>query len=172
VRFHGTVWRAHHPRWSFAPTSGEGAARFGGRFNRPGLPALYTSLRLETAWLEAQQGFPFKSQPMTVCAYEVDCDDVVDLTEATNCSALGVKPADLACAWEDFATRGKAPPSWVLADHLIAAGHAAIIVPSFASGATDNDANLVFWRWSGDPPHQVRVIDDDGRLPRNDLSWR
>jgi RES domain-containing protein len=70
------LYRAHNPRWAFAPTSGRGAALYGGRFNPAGTPALYTSMRPETAWLEAQQGFPFKPQPLTLCAYEVDCDDV------------------------------------------------------------------------------------------------
>jgi hypothetical protein len=32
--------------------------------------------------------------------------------------------------------------------------------------------NAVFWRWSHEPPHQVRVIDDAERLPRSDASWR
>jgi hypothetical protein len=27
------VYRAHNPRWSFSPHSGDGAARYGGRFN-------------------------------------------------------------------------------------------------------------------------------------------
>lgn len=74
MRFSGLVYRAHHPRWAFAADSGEGAARHGGRFNSPGRPAPCTSLRLQTAWLEAQQAFPFKAQPMTVCAYAVDCE--------------------------------------------------------------------------------------------------
>ncbi|MEJ0016938.1 MAG: RES domain-containing protein [Acetobacteraceae bacterium] len=39
------VYRAHHPRWSFEPQSGAGAARSGGRFNPVGTPALYTALR-------------------------------------------------------------------------------------------------------------------------------
>ena len=77
----GFAYRAHHPRWSFAPASGEGAARHGGRFNPVGMAALYTARRMETAWLEAQQAFPFKAQPLTLCAYEVDCADVVDLTD-------------------------------------------------------------------------------------------
>jgi RES domain-containing protein len=29
------------------------------------MAALYTSRRMETAWREAQQGFPFKAQPLT-----------------------------------------------------------------------------------------------------------
>ena len=89
MRLTGTVYRAHNPRWSFAPDLGEGAAVTGGRFNRIGLAALYTARRFETAWLEAQRAFPFKAQPMTLCAYGVDCDDVLDLADPAIRSANG-----------------------------------------------------------------------------------
>lgn len=135
------------------------------------MPALYTALRLETAWLEAQQGFPFKAQPMTIVAYAVDCDALADLTDATILQSLAITRADLACPWEDLADRGIDPPSWGLARRLFADGSAGIIVPSFAHGATADDVNLVFWSWSDAPPHQVRVIDDQGRLPKDDSSW-
>lgn len=172
MRFRGTVYRAHHPRWAFSPLSGEGAARHGGRFNPPGMPALYTACRMQTAWAEAQEAFPFKAQPMTLCAYEVDCADVLDLSNAPARSTAGVDRATLACPWEDLADRNLTPPSWDLARRLRGEGVAAIIVPSFAAGATAEDINIVFWRWGPDRPHRLRVIDDDGRLPRNDLSWR
>jgi RES domain-containing protein len=172
LRLQGTVWRAHNPAWSWLPTSGEGAARHGGRFNRVGLPALYTSRRMETAWLEAQQGFPFKAQPMLICGYDVDCDNIADLTDAATCGAFDITPADLACAWEDLALKGKTPPSWTMVDRLIAAGHWGIVVPSFAPKSTALDINVVFWQWADAPPHQVRVIDDHHRLPKNDASWR
>ncbi len=165
MRFAGLVYRAHNPRWAFAPTSGEGAARFGGRFNPKGIPALYTSLRLETAWLEAQQGFAFKPQPMTMVAYEVDCDDVADLTDP----ALR---AELGCAWEDLASRRLPVPSWQLAERLIAEGIAAAKVPCFAARARPDDLNLVFWRWSEAPPHRVHAVDAHGRLPKDDIAWR
>ena len=165
------VYRAHNPRWSWAPDSGEGAAINGGRFNPPGMATLYASLRFETAWLEAQQAFPFKAQPMTLCAYDVDCDDMLDLTDPATMAANGVEPADLTCSWKDLSTRGKLPPSWAMARRLAAAGTAGIVVPSFASGATRADINAVFWTWSADPPHRVHVIDDEGRLPRNQSSW-
>ena len=171
-RLTGAVYRAHHPRWAFDPVSGEGAARHGGRFNPVGLPALYTALRPETAWAEAQQGFAFKAQPMTLCSYDVDCADLVDLTDAGSLAALGVAAADLACAWEDLADRGQVPSTWALATRLIEAGAAGVIVPSFAYRAGPDDRNVVFWKWGDRPPHAVRVVDDHARLPHDDRSWR
>jgi len=172
VKFSGFVYRAHNPRWAFAPDSGAGAASTGGRFNPVGMPALYTSLRFETAWLEAQQAFPFKAQPMTLCAYHVDCEDVVDLTDAGTIAAYGIDPVDLSCAWSDLSSRGIRPPSWAITEQLVAAGVVGVIVPNFASGATAPDINVVFWYWAADPPHQVRVIDGARRLPRDARSWR
>ncbi|TJV36829.1 MAG: hypothetical protein E5Y18_13750, partial [Mesorhizobium sp.] len=41
MRFVGTCYRAHDPRWAFKPTSGDGASSRGARFNPKGVPALY-----------------------------------------------------------------------------------------------------------------------------------
>lgn len=172
MKLRAQVFRAHNPRWSFAPTSGDGAARHGGRFNPVGTPALYTSATPEGAWREAQQGFAFKAQPLLICAYDIDCDDVADLGDDAVRALLGVGTVELACAWEDMASRGMTPPSWHLARRLFALGTAAVVVPSFAPGALASDRNVVFWRWSDTLPHQVRVIDDHGRLPKNDRSWK
>lgn len=171
MRLKAQVYRAHHPGWAFEPHSGRGAALHGGRFNPKGRETLYTSRRPETAWLEAQQGFPFKAQPLTICAYEVDCEDVLDLCDPQERERLGVGPEDLGCAWEDLASRGRTPPSWSLALRLVEEGAAAIIVPSFAPGAGPQDINIVFWRWSDRIPHRVAVIDDERRLPRDGRSW-
>jgi RES domain-containing protein len=170
LRFSGTVFRAHNPRWSFAPTSGDGAKRHGGRFNRPGIPALYTSLHYETAWAEAQQGFPFKPQPLTICAYEVDCADVVDLTDPEERAAHTVLAEDMACPWEHLADHKIVPPSWLITDRLQAAGVAAIIVPAYAPGAA-GQRNLVFWHWADSPPHRLTLVDSERRLPRDSRSW-
>lgn len=137
----------------------------GGRFNRIGLPALYLSLRYETAVLEAAQGFPLKMQPLTIVQYELDCDDIVDLTDPAERQTWAVRPAALRCAWELLAKTGQPVPSWELADRLISNRVAGILVRSYAPNAGVRDINLVLWRWSRRRPHRVVAIDDEGRLP-------
>jgi RES domain-containing protein len=170
--FAGLVYRAHNPRWAHAPTSGAGAARYGGRFNPRGTPALYTALNPKTAWMEAQQGMPFKAQPLTLVAYRVDCERVVDLTKPSALVAIGTTPEALACPWEDLATQGETPPTWALAKRLIKEGHHGLLVRSFAPGTATTDHNLVLWRWSETQHCHIHVIDDFGRLPRDNTSWR
>lgn len=171
MRFCATCYRAHDPRWSFKPLSGEGAAIHGGRFNPKGVPALYLSLTLEGAVKEANQGFAFKIDPCVVCCYDVDCEDVVDLRTERQRRDNRITWDDIACPWFSLIAEGEAPPSWALARRLIAQGHAGILVPSFAPRAGETDANLVLWHWGARLPHQVNVYDPSGRLPRNQLSW-
>jgi RES domain-containing protein len=164
MRFRGLVYRAHNPQWSWTPLSGEGARRHGGRFNRRGIPALYTSLSPLTAIREAQPlGRPM--QPLTLCAYEVDVEPVVDALDEDQCRALGVDDSDLVCpTWEAEMLAGVVPASQVLADRLIAAGYAGMQVWSFAAGTGTEDLNLVMWKWGSERPHRVVLIDDESRL--------
>ena len=164
MRFRGLVYRAHNPQWSWSPLLGEGARRHGGRFNRRGILALYTSLSPLTAIREAQPlGRPM--QPLTLCAYEVDVEPVVDTLDEDQCRTLGVKDSDLACpAWEADMLAGRVPASQGLADRLIAAGYAGMRVRSYAVGTSMEDLNLVLWKWGSDRPQRVVLIDDEGRL--------
>ncbi len=159
--------------WAFAPLSGNGAKRYGGRFNRPKSPALYTSLDLTTAWMEAQQGFPFKAQPMTIVAYEVDCANIANLNDPDTLKTLGLTPSELACPWEDLATQKQDPPTWKLVDRLHTLGITGIQCRSFAPGCTEQNHNLILWKWADTPPNSIRVIDDGGvyqnpQIPAND----
>lgn len=171
MRFIGTAFRAHHPRWSFRPISGEGAAIHGGRFNPKGLPALYLSLELTTAIKEANQGFASKMEPYLLCSYDIDCEDIVDLGDDAGRRAEGVEESVLSAGWFAHIARRTLPPQWALVREFIAKGAAGVIVPSYAPGATAADRNLVLWRWGRDLPHKVEVFDPSGRLPKNQLSW-
>ena len=166
MRFQGRVYRAHNPQWSWTPLSGEGARRHGGRFNRRGIPALYTSLNPLTAIREAVP-LGRRMQPLTLCAYEVDTEPVFDAQNEHQRAALGVSDLDLSCpAWEAEMLEGAVPSSQALADRLIAAGYTGLLVRSFAAGAGVDDINLVLWKWGASRPSLVVLIDDERRLSR------
>lgn len=171
MRFVARCYRAHDPRWSFAPTSGAGAAITGGRFNRRGEATLYLSLDIGTVFLECTQGMANRMQPLTVCEYDVDCDPVADLRTEPAHATLGVAWTDLACGWMVFLRSGRDAPSWKVADRLRAEGHAGMLVPSFAPGARSDQINLVLWRWGPDLPASVTVYDPERRLPTDQRSW-
>lgn len=120
---------------------------------------------------EITQGFARKIEPCVLCAYEVDCENVVDLTTQDGRESASVAVADIACAWFAELAAGREPASWLIADRLMARGCAGALVPSFAPGAGVEDVNLVLWTWGPDPPHRVHVHDPSGRLPRDQLSW-
>ncbi|MCA1773858.1 MAG: RES domain-containing protein [Halomonas sp.] len=165
-QYTGLVYRGHNPRWQHAPTSGEGASRNGGRWNPVGLPALYTSERFETAWFEAQQGFPFKTQPLTLCSYEVNCGPILDLCNPDIQMRVRPHPENwMQEAWLDKKIRREPVIAWEIAEQLITMGFAGIRVPSQAKRATHRDVNIVFWQWSSHAPTKVCVIDDENRLP-------
>jgi RES domain-containing protein len=171
VRFRGLAYRAHDPRWSFKPLSGDGAAVHGGRFNAKGTPALYLALDPMTAIKEASQGFARKFEPCVLCTYEVDCEDIVDLRSDALQVAAGVAQTDMACAWFADASGRRLAASQRLAKRLIAGGAAGLLAPSFARSAKAGDANLVLWDWATRAPHRVAVFDPSGRLPKTALSW-
>lgn len=171
MRFVGTAYRGHDPKWAFAPLSGEGAAIYGARFNPKGVPALYLATTPEGAFLEATQGLAFRFKPLTLVSYEVDCTDIVDLSHEDARREAGVDLATLDCAWAEEVFGGRRPTSWNVYD-LLRGSAAGILVPSFAYGATPEMTNLVLWDWGESGPHRISVFDPDNRLPRDQASWQ
>ena len=172
MRFVGRCYRGHDPTWSFAPLSGEGAAKTGGRFNRKGKPALYLSLDIMTAVSECTLGLSQRLQPLTMCEYDVDCDPIADLRDAVGRERQGVTLADLGCAWLRHLRNRDDAPSCLVAERLEADGHVGVLIPSFVPRASEANCNLVLWRWGPDLPAKVAVFDPTGRLRKDQLSWR
>lgn len=125
-----TVYRMLVPRWASTPTSGAGAALHGGRANRPGTQALYLALEAETAVREYQQLSPLMP-PGTLVSYTVRLAPVADFQG-------GYEPGRWSDLWEEFYcdwrelwfNRRVEPPSWVLADDVIAAGAKGLLFAS------------------------------------------
>lgn len=124
-----------------------------------------------TAIGECTQGFSQRLQPLTMCEYDIDCDDIADLRDDAARATHGVTRDEIACSWLADLRAGRDAPSWLVVDRLNKAGSSGILVPSFVPGATADNVNIVLWRWGPDLPHQVIAFDPSGRLPKNQLSW-
>lgn len=165
MRFSGICYRAIDPRWSFAPTSGDGAAIRGARFNPKGVPALYLATTTGGAIAEATQGFAFRFHPLTLCSYDVDCEDIVDLSSEAARDEAGIGYDTLACPWAQSIADGKKPVSWSLHGRF-KSGFSGLLTPSFANRAPEGALNLVLWKWQDSPPNKVSIFDPDNRLPK------
>jgi RES domain-containing protein len=160
------AYRAHDPRWSWQPLSGRGAAISGGRFNVKGQEALYLALSPITALAECTQGFANRMLPLTLCEYDIDCADIIDLTDPAMRSAEGVAYEDMASAWLTFQRAGKVAPSQAVARVLMKKGYSGALVPSFVPGIAEGATNLVLWRWGDRALNRVAVFDPEKRLGR------
>lgn len=173
--FKATVVRAAKPYWTHKPTSGAGAARHGGRFNPVGLPALYTSFSFNTCAREV--GFSLNADPYTFYFLDVTSDRIIDLTDREVREALGISWTELECPnWESDMHKGEEPASHALARRLIESDYAGAVVPSFATGSTPDDRNLVLWNWTdvtevaSPDDAAVSVLMRDA-LPKDTSSW-
>ena len=166
-RFDGRLYRALNPVWVQQPLSGEGAARFGGRFNAVGTPALYGSLSPLTALREANQAGDL--QPTVLVAYDAAIERVFDSRDPSAVAGAGLAPDALAASdWREAMRGGKTAPTQEFARRLAADGWNGLLVRSFVRGAGEDDLNLVLWRWGDKPPAWLALIDDEGRLRPND----
>ena len=73
---------------------------FGGRFNRPGITALYLAGDPVTALAEYVQGAPY-TLPGTLVAYQTEIDGVIELDEAERPGA--------SCDWKFLAASSNGP---------------------------------------------------------------
>lgn len=165
MRFQGILYRALNPVYACEPLSGRGAELYGGRFNRKGTPALYTSASIMTALREANQVGSL--QPTTLVSYEADVENVFDSRDEVALNAEGMDAAALRDpGWRDqMKTAGEARTQ-AFARRLAATGYHGLLVRSFAAAATSDDLNLVLWKWSVVSPSRLTLIDDESRLSR------
>jgi RES domain-containing protein len=161
-----TLWRAFVPRWAHLPLSGEGAARFAGRWNAIGRPAIYAACELSTAWAEYNQGFV--QHPALIAKLQLSDARLADLTEPATLDAHGVTADIHRCEWRAMLDAGKDPDTHHLAKRLIGEGIDGVIYPSFMS---PGGSCVALWRWNEKDGARLEVIDPDHRMPKSSASW-
>jgi RES domain-containing protein len=154
-------YRVMVPVHARTPLSGMGAARQGGRFNRPGQEALYLSLDEVTALAEYRQDNPWL-RPGTICTFFLSGLKVADLSTGYDPERWPTLWADFAVDWrEEWFSKQIEPPTWYMADDVVGAGLDGILFPSQTHpGGT----NLVIYRSSARTSSQLRVHDPEGAL--------
>jgi RES domain-containing protein len=161
------LWRAYVPKWSYMPLSGEGAARFGGRWNPVGVPTIYAARELSTAWAEYNQGFV--QHPALIAQLELAGARLADLTNAAVLEEHGFDQAIHRSEWRSELDKGEVPAPHRAYRKLLGAGFDGVIYPSFMS---PGGSCVALWRWNGPDAPALRVIDPDGRLPTSPAAWR
>lgn len=161
-----TLWRAFVPRWAFVPLSGEGAARFGGRWNPVGIPTIYAARELSTAWAEYNQGLV--QHPALIAQLELQDAAFADLMGTSVLANLDV-PAEIHhCEWRQALDSGKVPETHRLQARLKEDGFDGVIYPSFMS---PGGRCVALWNWNGKGAARLDVVDPDGRIPKTQASW-
>ncbi len=167
IQLQQKCWRILAPKWAYDPLSGQGAARFGGRFNPKGTPALYLSEEIDTAFAEYQQDLLVR--PGTFCAYQLDMAGIIDLCNPATREAICIDEQILLSPWKEILlVQKRQPPTWDLVVQLLRLGVAGVRVPSVQK---QGGVNLVLWRWNDDLSHRVKVLDPKHELPNNQDSW-
>ena len=138
----GSLWRMIHPARQRAVYSGEGARLYGGRWNMKGWPALYLAVDHVTAVAEYYQGLP---KPGMLVPYRIEAQAITDLTDGRGSPVDDRVAEALAADWKRIAALdGQVPPSWALAQEMIATGIEGALVPS---AQNRSGTAVIMWRW-------------------------
>lgn len=163
MHYQGKLYRALNPIYAREPLSGRGAELYGGRFNPKGTAALYVATSFQTAIREANQVGDL--QPTTIVSYDADIENIFDGCDPAELKKFNITLASLLDpTWRDQMKTVEKAHTQIFAETLISEGFNGLLVRSFARGATDDDINLVLWKWSDKPPLQITLIEDDRRL--------
>lgn len=139
------LWRVVLPHRADEALSGEGARRFGGRWNRPGQPAVYTATSPSLALLEWLANVDFADAPIAFVAIAYELPDDEPVTRYS--------PGDLPGSWRMYPVPEELRQvgvNWIDAGDTLA-----LLVPSAVLPLSE-ELNVVL---NPDHPGMVRVVE-------------
>ena len=143
----------------YPPLDTSGARLFGGRFNPPGVPALYLASDPELALLESTRSAQWASfkpfGPRRGVCVNVRLSCVVDLSDVGSLQATGLCTADLRESWAEQATPTS---SQVFGESALLRGIEGIIYPSAIDPAR---LNLVVFPDNLVEGSSIEVVEED-----------
>jgi RES domain-containing protein len=176
IQFEGTVVRSAGTRYANEKDflSGEGAAYFGGRWNRRGIRAVYASLDIITATHEAYQNFLSHGFSLSAIRPRVTAGASIKLTAVFDVSARAVRRkigfALMELLEEDWAAiQAAGDESWTQAigRGCYENGFEALLVPS---ARNRNGKNLVIFPDRLRPASTLELLGPDD-LPPHPATW-
>ena len=160
------LFRAFVPKWAHDPLSGEGAARFGGRWNPVGAPTFYGALELSTAWAEYNQSLV--QHPALIVTFRLSGAALIDLTEPQVLAELGLDETIHRIEWRAIRDEGGKAESDTVREKLLGDGFDGLIYPSVMSRG---GRCVALWRWNGPDRPKLTAVDPEHRLPTSPASW-
>jgi RES domain-containing protein len=154
--------------------SGEGAARFGGRWNRKGIKAIYGSTDILTATHEAYQqilkyGFSLSNlRPRVTAGAKVVLHRVLDLTSPANRRRIGYSLNELLTEdWQAIQMAGEESWTQVIGRGTLESGMEGLLVPS---AQNPKGTNLVIFPKNIGGKTSLKILSKSA-LPPHPSSW-
>jgi len=163
----GEMYRSAAPKYATTAdlVTGEGSRRFGGRWNPPGVSAVYGSFTPQTALEETlahshYYSLPLNtSMPRTFVAIEFSLTAVFDITVGKLRQSLGISEKRLLdCDWRAEVDAGRTPITQAVGDAAFQAGLEAILV---RSAADSSGTNLVVFTSNLDASSALKIVSPD-----------
>lgn len=130
-------------------------SRLPGRYSAAGQPTLYLSGSPEGV-AAAMVAHGRARADLTVMAFDVEAEGIVDLRDAAAVAAAGVDLDDALAPWQDVVAVGGEPRSWTVRRVLEGAGAQGLIDPSRTRPGL---WHLVLFRWNTGGAARVERLD-------------
>ncbi len=176
IPFNGTIVRSVGTRYASEADflAGRGAAKYGGRWNRPGIVAIYGSTDILTATMEAYKqflafGFSLSSmQPRVTAGAKVILQRVLDLTSPAKRRRIGFSRTELVTEdWHSIQLAGDESWTQAIGRGALKAGYEGLLVPS---ARNPKGTNLVIFPENLNAGSSIALLGKSA-LPPHPSAW-